>query len=119
MQTMKKALSVIMILSVFTQTFLIRPAQATISLKDLTPGDIQDLKDALQACDKVVNDCEDMKLKKDSVINQQQRMLVAQQTEIENLKEDQNSFWNSHLLWATIGVVVVGSVALIAKGVVK
>lgn len=66
-----------------------------------------------------MSDCEDSRIAKDTLINQQNRLLAAQVNEIEGLKEDKDSFWNSHLLWATIGVVVVGSVALIAKGVVK
>lgn len=90
-----------------------------LTLSDLTPSDIEIIKDALKKCDMAINDCEESRIAKDTLINQQNRIIAEQISLIENLKEDQNSFWNSHLLWATIGVVVVGSVALIAKGVVN
>lgn len=67
---------------------------------------LDDAKDQLiNACDKALNDCAKANEDKKAVINQQDRVIIGQQNEIDELKKDQDSLWSKPWFTVTLGVV--------------
>lgn len=59
----------------------------------------------IQACDKALTDCQAANSDKQAVINQQDRIIVDQQHQLDECKQDQSSLWSRPWYTITLGVV--------------
>lgn len=74
-----------------------------MTLKDLTPTEVQKIKDLLQQCDNTVKSCSKTVDSKNEIITTQNKIIEDQTSELTKYKEESNSILRNPLFWGVVG----------------
>jgi hypothetical protein len=73
------------------------------------------MRELLQTCDRALTDCDKLIATKDQKIQKQEELIILQNTQISDLKNDQNSILKNPVVWFVAGVLVGGiTISLLA-----
>lgn len=82
---------------------------------DIVPADTKALIDLLQACDTTLEKCKASNADKGVIIEEQGKVIDSSLGRVRDLEKSQDSFWNSKLLWFSVGALFTGVVVNLVK----
>lgn len=80
-----------------------------------SPAPLSDEEELLKACDEALEACKVANEVKNKIIGKQSDLILEQEKQLDNLRNENNSFFKSPILWYVLGAITMALGIGIAK----